>query len=285
MLKTRIPIHHKELSAEGIEMLPFKDLSQGPAMPHRDDHYMFILQQKGRSSWTIDFKQWPLEQVAVCFVAPGQVHQCLLNEHAKCWMLFIEPKLIPMEYRTTIDSFMYNRQVIELKIDHPVFALAEILYDFMQQGEKVFYQSILHAHINALIGQLTAAFVPQSQLYQSRSSHKYQLVTMFKSLIRQQFKEIKQVKYYAEQLHITPLYLNEVSKEITGFIASYWIQNEVLLEAQRLLFYTNMDIKEIAFSLGYEDHTYFSRFFKKNLGCTAGQFRQKNHYLSNYTHE
>jgi len=81
------------------------------------------------------------------------------------------------------------------------------------------------------------------------------------------------------------LYLNEVSKEITGFIASYWIQNEVLLEAQRLLFYTNMDVKEIAFSLGYEDHTYFSRFFKKNLGCTAGQFRQNNHYLSNHIHE
>ena len=221
-------------------------------MPHRDDHYMFILQQEGRSCWTIDFKQCMLEQVSVCFVAPGQVHQCLLNEDAKCWMLFVEPKLIPMEYRTMIDSFMYNRH---------------------------------HAHVNALIGHLTVAFLPQSQIHKKTGSHKYQLVTMFKNLIRQQFKDVKQVKDYAEKLHITPLYLKEVSKEIIGFIASYWIQNEVLLEAQRLLFYTNMDVKEIAFSLGYEDHTYFSRFFKKNLGCIAGQFRQNNHYLSNHIHE
>jgi len=280
-----IPIHNKELSTQGIEMLPFKDLSQGPTVPHRDDHYMFILQQKGRSCWTIDFKQWTLEEVSVCFVAPGQVHQCVLNEGAKCWMLFVEPKLVPMEYRTMIDSFMYNRQVITLGPDHPVFTLAAILYNFIEQGDKIFYQSILHAHVNALIGQLTVAFVPQSQIHRKTGSHKYQLVTMFKNLISQQFKEVKQVKDYAEQLHITPLYLNEVSKEITGFIASYWIKNEVLLEAQRLLFYTNMDIKEIAFCLGYEDHTYFSRFFKKNLGCTAGQFRQNNHYLSNYIHE
>ncbi|GAA4182069.1 helix-turn-helix domain-containing protein [Sphingobacterium ginsenosidimutans] len=280
-----IPIHNKELSTQGIEMLPFKDLSQGPAVPHRDDHYMFILQQKGRSCWTIDFKQWTVEGVSICFVAPGQVHQCLLNEEAKCWMLFVEPKLIPTEYRTMMDSFMYNRQVISLQPDHPVFTLAAILYDFIEQGEQIFYQSILHAQVNALIGYLTAAFVPQSQIHKKTGSHKYLLVTMFKNLISQQFKEVKQVKDYAEQLHITPLYLNEVSKEITGFTASYWIQNEVLLEAQRLLFYTNMDVKEIAFSLGYEDHTYFTRFFKKNLGCTAGQFRQNNHHLSNHMHE
>ena len=112
-----IPIHNKELSTQGIEMLPFKALSQGPAVPHWDDHYMFILQQNGRSCWTIDFKQWTLENVSVCFVALGQIHQCLLNDRAKCWMLFVEPKLIPVEYRTMIDSFMYNRQVIGVDLD------------------------------------------------------------------------------------------------------------------------------------------------------------------------
>ncbi len=77
----------------------------------------------------------------------------------------------------------------------------------------------------------------------------------------------------AAQLHITPLYLNEIVKEITGFPASYWIHQEIMLEAKRLLYYTNLDVKQIAFDLGYEDHAYFSRFFKKNTGLTAGEFR------------
>lgn len=82
-------------------------------------------------------------------------------------------------------------------------------------------------------------------------------------------------------LNITPLYLNEIVKEITGFPASYWIQQETILEARRLLYYTDLDIKQIAYRLGYDDHAYFSRFFKKSTGNTASQFRNKNHYLSN----
>jgi AraC-like DNA-binding protein len=49
----------------------------------------------------------------------------------------------------------------------------------------------------------------------------------------------------------------------------------VVLEAKRLLYYTDMDVKEIAFSLGYEDHTYFSRLFSKVAGIPPGAFRRK----------
>lgn len=97
----------------------------------------------------------------------------------------------------------------------------------------------------------------------------------FRQLIKEQYKDCKLVKDYAALLNITPLYLNEVMKEISGFAASYWIHQEIVLEAQRLLYYTGLDIKEIAFELGYEDHAYFSRFFKKNTGMTASSFRNK----------
>ena len=63
----------------------------------------------------------------------------------------------------------------------------------------------------------------------------------------------------------------------TGFPISYWIHQQVVLEAKRLLYYTNMDVKEIAFSLGYEDPTYFSRLFSKVTGISPGAFRQKFH--------
>ncbi|GAA5087448.1 hypothetical protein GCM10023210_10290 [Chryseobacterium ginsengisoli] len=94
-------------------------------------------------------------------------------------------------------------------------------------------------------------------------------------MIQIHYKELKQVKEYASLLNITPLYLNEIVKEITGFSASHWIHQEIILEAQRLLYYTDLDIKQIAFQLGYEDHAYFSRFFKKNTGNTASQFRER----------
>ena len=76
-------------------------------------------------------------------------------------------------------------------------------------------------------------------------------------------------------LSITSSYLNEVVKETSGQPVSHWIQNEVMMEAKRLLYYTDLSIKEIAFGLGYEDHAYFSRLFRKVAGRSAGQFREE----------
>jgi len=68
-------------------------------------------------------------------------------------------------------------------------------------------------------------------------------------------------------------YLNEAVKETTGFTVSHWIQQQIMLEAKRLLYYSECSAKEIAHELGYEDHTYFSRLFKKTVGRTPIEFR------------
>lgn len=284
-MKDKILVHTDELEENGIELYSFKEVCDAPRIPHRDDHYMFMLQENGNSSWSIDFKDWVLESGSLCFVAPGQVHYFIKSNNEEGWLIFIKSELIPGEYRMLLDNCMYHHQVITINRDHPVFALIPALDQILREQQTVLFQSIIHSFVSALTGVFTSLFTGEhSQTSISLSSHKYKLVITFKELIQKQFREVKQVKDYASQLHITPLYLNEITKEVTGFTASYWIQKEILLESQKLLFYTNMDVKEIAFSLGYEDHTYFSRFFKKNIGVTAGIFRQNNHYLSNHNH-
>lgn len=69
-------------------------------------------------------------------------------------------------------------------------------------------------------------------------------------------------------------YLNDTVKAVTGFSLSYFIQQEILAEAQRLLFYTELSIKEIADRLGYEDPKYFIRFFGKGKGESPSLFRK-----------
>ena len=82
---------------------------------------------------------------------------------------------------------------------------------------------------------------------------------------------------YADKLNYSLSYLNESVKSVTGFPISYWIHQQIILEAKRLLYYTDMSVREIAFFLGYEDHTYFSRLFSKVAGMSPGAFRQKFH--------
>jgi AraC-like DNA-binding protein len=97
----------------------------------------------------------------------------------------------------------------------------------------------------------------------------------FRALLIQEYKKLKSPGDYAAALHLSLSYLNEAVKEATGFTVTYWIHQEVMLEAKRLLYHSSCTVKEIAYELGYEDPTYFSRLFKKTVGKTPGEFREQ----------
>lgn len=100
------------------------------------------------------------------------------------------------------------------------------------------------------------------------------LSSKFKELIFAHIKTNHEVNYYASLLNVTPNHLNKSVKSTTGKPATKWIDETILLEAKYLLFQTTLSISEIAMQVGHEDHSYFSRFFKKHEGITPIQYRK-----------
>jgi AraC family transcriptional regulator, transcriptional activator of pobA len=100
-----------------------------------------------------------------------------------------------------------------------------------------------------------------------------ELSRQFKLLMAKNIRAVKSPSGYSARLNVSQSYLNESVKQMTGFPISYWIQHEVLLEAKRLLYYTEFNVKQISYELGYEDPSYFSRFFRKAAGMSALAFR------------
>ena len=98
----------------------------------------------------------------------------------------------------------------------------------------------------------------------------------FQNLIKNSFITQKTVKYYADQLFISPNYLNEICKKNVQKNAKKLIQEHIINEAKKLLLYTSDDIAEIGFQLGYDEATHFVRFFKKEVGKTPNEFRKLN---------
>lgn len=244
---------------------------------HRDDHYMFILQTSGHFACEVDFNKLKIRNSGLLYVAPGQVHRYIKVEKSKGWLLFIHPDYISKQFRTVFDTIMNVNQNVSVPIGDPVFSFAGNLEEWWSGPPKndelkfSIGRSLLDAISGMIASKLLGAAIPHNRT----SSSKHALTNQFKQLIKEHFKELKQVKQYAALLHITPLYLNEVMSETTGLSASYWIHQEILLEAKRLLAYSGKNIREIAWELGYEDFAYFSRFFKKNTGSTASAFRNQ----------
>lgn len=275
MKRTQIIIHTEELDPIGIEIEPIRKVSERVKIPHRDDHYMFIIQRSGFYSWELDFREVQLSGSYLFYLAPGQVHRCLANKDVEGWFVFLETHMIPDKYAEIFNTYLNSDQAVWLSETHQLYSLLPVFKSVLDDQGIYFQQQVVNALKDSLMGLIASALVQTQQAEKLVGGQKYQTLNRFKQLVQTNYKEIKEVKEYALQLNITPLYLNEVVRQLTGFAASYWIQQAIITEAKRLLFYTDLDIKQVAFELGYEDYAYFSRFFKKNAGITATDFRSQ----------
>ena len=97
---------------------------------------------------------------------------------------------------------------------------------------------------------------------------------MFLNLVNKNFNQNKRVSFYANGLNITPNYLNMLCKKQFGRSAGEMITSRIMLEAKRMLYHTTSDISQIAFDLGYEDPSYFTRTFKRIEKKTPTIFRE-----------
>lgn len=104
----------------------------------------------------------------------------------------------------------------------------------------------------------------------------------FNIIMEQKFKTEHTVTFYASELGLSPRKLGDVTKLYSGKKVSDVIDARLITEAKRLLLFSNLTIKEIAFELGFEEHSYFSKVFKKLTGKTPSNFKQINTIAVNY---
>lgn len=241
--------------------------------PHRDDHFCFIIQKQGVLTLELDFKIIRLQGTCFCYILPGQVHYYKKLSHCQGWFVFVDNGYVNLEFQEILNTFSTGNPCVALKKDTLILKLVELMKLQSETEEKRLKEFVISSLVEALMAMIATEVLYVKLPTKMVGSRKQTLVTAFKKLVRTNFKEMKQVKEYAAILFISPLYLNESVKTLTGFNASYWIHQEIILEAKRLLRFTKLDINEIAHDLGFEDPVYFSRFFKKHAEVTASAFR------------
>lgn len=277
-----VPIHVlKERTDLGVEVrcIGNKELKEQKAIDeaHRDDHYIFILQEGGEARFIVDFKEIHTIGANLVCILPGQVHH-YISSVGSGWFLAVETSLLSSEIRNDIESQQFNT-AIALSAEY-----LKICRDSLQvilQYVQLVKRDLLYSEksISALIGGFTSIvseIVKQSceneQLANNRASV---ILSTFRKALSANFAVTKKPSDYANILCLSPSYLNEVVKRTTGFPVTYWIREEVMVEAKRLLYYTDMTVKEIAAKLGYEDYAYFIRLFKRDTSFSPNQFRKK----------
>lgn len=241
---------------------------------HRNDSYFFIVSERGHATMNVDFNMVKFFERDIYFVTPGQVQDDVRAKECDYWYIEVATSLIPKEYLSILENvspFQATRNMNTEEFKQCQAILHLLAQQFASDPDSIYYKQVMQELLQTLLCVITRKYIQNGAI--SNVTRPQQIARDFKRLLEEKLRSEKSPSHYAIKLNISEAYLNEVIKKTTGFTAGYWIRHYVILEAKRLLFYTDMDVKEIAYSLGYENYTYFSRLFKQTVGITPLTFR------------
>ena len=107
------------------------------------------------------------------------------------------------------------------------------------------------------------------------SAQQAQLMERLQEMLeRGDYREHREVAWYADKLCVTPKYLSEVCRLVSGYSASYWIARYTALDISRQLRDRSQSIEDVADSFNFNSLSHFSRYVQNNLGATPSSFRE-----------
>jgi len=156
------------------------------------------------------------------------------------------------------DSFERMYQIIE----------EEFLLQDISQGE------MLRAMLKRLLIKSTR-LVKKELIEPNLPQGKIDVIRNFNVLVEKNFRTFHKVVDYADMLFKSPKTLSNTFSKFSNKTPLTKINERIILEARRLLIFSNKSIQEISHHLGYLDESHFSRFFTKHIGCTPVKFRKE----------
>ncbi len=139
--------------------------------------------------------------------------------------------------------------------------------------------SLQHARAQQALLQLVlidiSRLADQGQPQQNTQKEDIRVFHRFNELIENHFREHLTLTHYADQIGVTEARLNNICRRLAGQASKRLIMDRLIQEARRLLTYSTAPVTEIGYHLGFKDPAYFARFFRRNTGVTASEYRDK----------
>ncbi|MGI4866463.1 MAG: helix-turn-helix domain-containing protein [Janthinobacterium lividum] len=265
----RTPYYAERLRAH-VERFPHVNA------PHGHSFYLLLYVSEGAGTHTVDLVTYELRPGSVFFLAPGQVHQWHLAADTDGIVVFFEPDFYQFRYpeRNLLALPFFDNlhsPALYLPAENELALLFEkLLHEYQTSFEN--QAEVLRAYL-ALILEIATRHYPTAPASTEAGLAQSQ-IRQFGALLNQHYRTQRSVRDYAALLHLTANYLNALCRRVLGQTASDLIHARVVLEARRLLTHSTLSVAQVADELGFEDPSYFGRYFRKYVGQSPEAFRQ-----------
>jgi AraC family transcriptional activator of pobA len=256
-----------------------------PSGPALRQLYIIALKKNLKGRIQYGHRAYDFSEGVLGFYAPGQL--CESNEtidtsELSGWMLVFHPNLLhkyPLAKKMAGYSF-FSYQVHEaLHLSGREESLLDGVLDGMrrecEQPIDGFSQDVLVSQLEVLLNYANRFYHRQ---FLTRRPAEHDLLSRFEELLNGYFARAEEqplptVQYFADALHVSPAYLGDMLRSLTGQNTQQHIHHALIEKAKHLLLSTSLTINETAFRLGFEYPQYFSRLFKNKTGLTPAAYR------------
>ncbi|HEY6902010.1 MAG TPA: helix-turn-helix transcriptional regulator [Puia sp.] len=242
---------------------------------HRHDFYYILILERGAGEHEIDFQSYGVVDYSVFFMRPGQVHRLLLKAGSTGYLMqFREGFYFPTDRASRL-MVRKAGNVTHYRFDADGFQkiLALLTYIFQEYvSRQEGYQEVIKANLGIFFIEMVRQY--SGSLSDHAGLYTQERLGDFLELLETQAFVHKEVSYYAGALNLSTYQLNAITKAALGKTSSAVINEYIILEAKRQLLATSSLVSQIADRLGYEDVSYFIRFFRHHTGYSPEAFRQ-----------
>lgn len=257
--------------------------------PSRIDGFVAAYCRQGHFKCTINLKEYEIHDGMLVVNIPNNIIQLEPiesgDELVELTIMAVSPK-----YMNTLSSDLDKIFIDALNIlKSPIMEMGPKEVDIALQYFKLFDNVIntdseyrndsvryLFTSIFYLIGGMLMKRLRIEEENDAQISTRHKSVfESFIELVEKYHNKERLVRFYADKLCISPKYLSQIIKNMSGFSAPEVINKYVILEAQHLLRHTDLSIKEISDQLNFPTTSYFYKYFKTHTGYTPNSYRLK----------
>ncbi|GAA4234050.1 4-hydroxyphenylacetate catabolism regulatory protein HpaA [Postechiella marina] len=254
--------------------------------PHIHSYFQVIWFKQGNGKHFIDLKAHDVTDNTILFVAKNQVHYFDDNTNYQGILLHFNETFIVQKDNET-DFFLkcnlfnnpYLQPLCPLKKTTAIIFeeyIAQIKREFNnpdQFGKEELLKSYLKAFLIQIQRVKQACEQTEEQTYTIFDDKKLQFIK-FINLIDENYTKGLSVSEYAKLLFISSRTLSDLTNLQLNKTPSQIIQERIVLEAQRLLLYSDLNVNQIGYRLGFDDPSYFVKYFKKHTNLSPLSFRK-----------
>ncbi len=277
---------HSGLELELQFMPRFFVGNPGCTEAHAHGFYQIIWFRRGHGVHHVDFVDYPVTDNTIFFIAPGQVHSFDgANDYEGVIIHFnasfmadeesSESVFLKYDVFNAYDSLPYYK-VSQEEAERLMMLVGEMNREYSLTGafaHKDYMQYLVRMFLIRV--QRNGERRQKAKLHVSSVANR--TFVHFRQLLEQNFRTIHTVQEYADLLNISPRTLTKYVNESTHRSPLQVINDRIVLEAKRQIQHSTLSIKEIGYDLGFEDPSYFVKFFKRMTGRIPNEFRNQTY--------